>query len=102
MPAIITKLPTYSDGEIDRAFMREIKNGFKMERATEDAREALVAEEAKENVGVVHPTLGRPIANFDARTYFRLIKKYGQEEVHSVEFLKDYQKRFPHLSPNAI
>ena len=99
---IITKLPTYSDGEINRAFMREIKTGFKLERETEDAREAVVAKEAKENVGVKHAVLGRPVASFDARTFFRLIQKYGHEEVHSVEFLKDYQKRFPHLSPNAI
>ncbi len=99
---IITKLPTYSDGEINRAFMREIKNGFKLERETEDAREAAVAKEAKGNVGVEHPVLGRPIASFDSRTFFRLIQKYGHEEVHSTEFLKDYQKRFPHLSPNAI
>lgn len=99
---IITKLPTYSDGEINRAFMREIKNGFKMERETEAGRVAQAASEAQENVGQTHPTLGKCVANIPAREYFRLISKYGQEEVHSPEFLKDYQKRFQHLSPNAI
>ena len=34
--------------------------------------------------------------------FFRLTSKYGHEEVHSKEFLKDYNKRFPELSPNEI
>jgi hypothetical protein len=37
-----------------------------------------------------------------AREFFRLTSKYGHEEVHSKEFLKDYNKRFPELSPNEI
>jgi hypothetical protein len=47
MTQIITALPRYSDGEIDRAFMREIKNGFKREQATEKYRVAQAAREAK-------------------------------------------------------
>ncbi len=47
MDVIIPKLKRYSDGEIDRAFMREIKNGFKLERETEHKRVAAAAKEAK-------------------------------------------------------
>jgi hypothetical protein len=47
MTQIITKLPRYSDGEIDRAFMREIESGFKLERETEKERIEAVAKEAK-------------------------------------------------------
>ena len=97
---IITSLPRYDDGEINRAFMREIETGFKMERAKEQDRINATAKEAKPNVGKTHPVLGKCVANIPARDYFRLVKKYGAEHVHSKEFLKYYNKKFPELSPN--
>ncbi len=102
MDVIIPKLKRYSDGEIDRAFMREIKNGFKLERETEHKRVAAAAKEAKKLKGTVHPVLGKPVASIPPREYFRLIKKYGHDTVHSKEFLKYYNKKFPELSPNKI
>ena len=102
MDIIVPNLKRYSDGEIDRAFMREIKNGFKLERETEHKRVAAAAKEAKKLKGTVHPVLGRPVASIPPREYFRLIKKYGQDTVHSKEFLKYYNKKFPELSPNKI
>ena len=102
MDIIIPNIKRYSDGEIDRAFMREIKNGFKLEKATEQKRYNQAVKEAAQLKGTVHPTLGRPIATMPARELFRLTSKYGHEEVHSKEFLKDYNKRFPELSPNEI
>ena len=102
MDVIIPKLKRYSDGEIDRAFMREIKNGFKLERETEHKRVAAAAKEAKKLKGTVHPVLGKPVASIPPREYFRLIKKYGQDTVHSKEFLKYYNKKLPALSPNKI
>jgi hypothetical protein len=102
MDIIIPNIKRYSDGEIDRAFMREIKNGFKLEKATEQKRYKQAVKEAAQLKGTVHPTLGRPIATMPAREFFRLTSKYGHEEVHSKEFLKDYNKRFPELSPNEI
>jgi hypothetical protein len=86
MDIIIPNIKRYSDGEIDRAFMREIKNGFKLEKATEQKRYNQAVKEAAQL----------------AREFFRLTSKYGHEEVHSKEFLKDYNKRFPELSPNEI
>jgi hypothetical protein len=35
-----------------------------------------------------------------AREFFRLTKKYGNDTVHSKEFIQDYNKRFKDLSPN--
>jgi hypothetical protein len=102
MDIIIPNLKRYSDGEIDRAFMNEIKNGFKIERETESKRVAQAAKEAKELRGKVHPVLGKPVATSPHREYFRLIKAYGRETVHSKEFLKYYNKKFPELSPNKI
>lgn len=100
MPEIITSLPRYSDGEIDRAFMREITNGFNREKATEKDRVKQATKEASELKGTEHPVLGRPVATMPAREFFRLTQKYGHEEVHSKKFIQYYNKKFPELSPN--
>ena len=93
---IITNLPRYSDGEIDRAFMKEIVTGFKREKETEKERVKQAAKQSSGLRGTTHPTLG----TIPAREFFRLTQKYGQETVHSKEFLKYYNKKFPELSPN--
>jgi len=102
MDIIVPNLKRYSDGEIDRAFMNEIKNGFKLERKTEKQRIEGAAKEARALRGTTHPTLGKPVASIPPREYFRLIQKYGRETVHSKEFLKYYNKKFPELTPNKI
>jgi hypothetical protein len=102
MDIIIPNFKRYSDGEIDRAFMKEIKTGFKLERETEHKRVQQAKKEAQELKGKTHPTLGKPVATIPAREFFRLTKKYGHETVHSKEFLKYYNKKFPELSPNKI
>ena len=99
---IITKIPKHSDGEVDRAFMREIKNGFNLEKANEKQRTQIAAKEAAEHKGKTHPVLGKCVATIPARDYFRLTKKYGQEAVHSKEFLHYYNNKFPEMSPNKI
>ena len=102
MDIIIPKIKRYSDGEIDRAFMNEIHNGFKLEKQTEHKRVQQARKEAQELKGKTHPSLGKPVATIPAREFFRLTKKYGHETVHSKEFLKYYNKKFPELSPNKI
>lgn len=102
MDIIIPNFKRYSDGEIDRAFMKEIKTGFKLERETEHKRVAQARKETKELRGKTHPTLGKPVATMPAREFFRLTKKYGHDQVHSKEFLKYYNKKFPELSPNKV
>ncbi len=72
------------------------------EEATEHERVNIARKEAKTNVGKTHPVYGRCIATIPAREYFRLVKNYGQEEVHSKEFLKYFQKEMPDLSPNKL
>ena len=102
MDIIVPNIKRYSDGEIDRAFMKEIKTGFNLEKQTEQKRVAQATKEAKELRGKTHPVLGKPVATMPAREFFRLTQKYGQETVHSKEFLKYYNKKFPELSPNKI
>jgi hypothetical protein len=48
------------------------------------------------------PGLGRCIGVIPEWEFFRMQQKYGHKEVHSKEFMKYYQKKFPHLSPNKI
>lgn len=102
MDIITPNSKTYSDEEIDRALMQEIQESLQLERATEKDRYQQAAKEAHQLKGTIHPTLGRPVATMPAREFFRLVKKYGQETVHSKEFLKYYNKKFPELSPNKI
>jgi hypothetical protein len=102
MTEIITKLPRYSDGEIDRAFMNEIVNGFKIEKETEHLRVKQARKEAQALKGTTNPALGKPVAVMPAREFFRLTKKYGHDAVHSKEFLRYYNKKFSDLSPNKI
>ena len=102
MDIIIPNIKKYSDGEIDRAFMKEIKTGFNLERQTEQKRVAQAVKEAKELRGKTHPVLGKPVTTIPAREFFRLTQKYVTATVHSKEFLKYYNKKFPELSPNKI
>ena len=75
---IITDIPkSFTTGEIDAAFMAEIKSGFKLERETEHVRVDQARKEASEHKGKVHPTLGRCVATMPARDFFRLTNKYG-------------------------
>ena len=83
--------------------MREIKLGFHAEKVTEGVRTRKAAEYAKEFKGSKDvPGLGRHVAAIPEREYYRLVQKYGHAEVHSDGFLKDFQKRFPHLATNKI
>lgn len=99
---IITSVPRYSDGEINRAFMREIQNGFKLERETEQSRVQIAEKEAAQERGKTHPALGQCVATIPARDFFRMVNKYGHEEVHSEEFIKYYQKKYSSMAPNKI
>lgn len=80
--------------------MKELKQGFQLEKNTEHLRVAQARKEAGELKGKTHPVLGKPVAVMPAREFFRLTKKYGHENVHTAEFIRDYNKRFPELSPN--
>lgn len=102
---IITALPKYSDGTMMAALEREIRTGFQLEKATQEARERAAAKEAATYRGVRNPLMHkaglRHVAEIPAREYFRLHKKYGKE-FESKEFMRDFQKRFPHLSTNRV
>jgi len=100
---IITNIPkSFTTGELDQAFMNEIKSGFKLEKETEKGRVLQAKKEAQEHKGKTHPVFGKCVATIPAREFFRLTSKYGHEQVHSKEFLRYYNKKFSDLSPNKI
>ena len=101
---IITKIPRYTDGEVDRALMREIKTGIALKRAWEGEREKICAQEAEKIKD--HQKFGfknmRCVAVTPAWEWFNMRRKFGHQAMHDKGFIKDYQKRFPHLAPNKI
>lgn len=100
---LITSVPKWSNGEVDRALMREITTGMELKKQWEKRRELEAAKEAAELKG--HRTLkglGKCVAVMPDWEFFRLQQKYGHQEVHSKEFLRSFQKRFSHLAPNKI
>lgn len=100
---LITSFPKYHDGEIHDALMRELKTGLQLKKELERSREIQAAEQAKGLVGQrVVPGLGRCVGVIPEWDFFRMQQKYGAKEVHSKEFMKYYQKKFPHLSPNKL
>ena len=101
---IITSLPKYSDGEVDRALMREITTGIALKQAWENEREKLCAQEAdkiKEHQKFGFKNL-RCVAVTPGWEWFNMRKKYGHQAMHDKGFIKDYQRYFPHLAPNKI
>ena len=44
---IITSIPRYSDGEVNRALMREITTGIALKEAWENEREKICAQEVQ-------------------------------------------------------
>lgn len=97
---IITNIPP-SGTAVRDALIREIKTGFQLQRERErkDELEATAqAKVLKEQKSVKN--LGKCVAVIPADTYYLLNNQYGRDEVHSTEFLRYYNKKYPHLSPN--
>jgi hypothetical protein len=98
---IVTSFPKYADGEIQAALIREIKTGFQLEKATQEKRE--IEARAQAQALKAHRTikgLGKCVGVIPDREFFRLTAKYGHAEVHSKEFMRYFNRKFPELSPN--
>jgi|TARA_R110002051_G_scaffold119937_1_gene193235 hypothetical protein len=98
----IPTAPKYSDAELDNALITEVldQHKLKFHPKKEKAREIQSAKEAKEVTNRTVPGLGKLVATIPYEEFIFLRNKYGEETVLSPPFLKDYNKRFPHLSPN--
>ena len=93
-----------SKDALDAAVIREILTGEQLRRVRdEEKREQQAYRDAAEMKG--HRTvagLGKCVAATPMMEWFAMCQKYGQEAFSDREFLKDFQKRFPHLSPNRV
>jgi hypothetical protein len=98
---IIAKSKQFTDEEIDQELINAVKESFNNEIKTEEARVVMARAQSQAIKGhKTIPGLGKCVAVIPPREYFRLVARYGQEEVHSKEFLRDFNKRFADLSPN--
>ena len=82
--------------KIDDAMIKEFKYGLKLKKAMEDEREiaARMASSLLRRSGTKNVKgLGKHLCEIPDWDYFRMKEKYGQEEVHSKEFLKYLQKK---------
>lgn len=89
---------------VDAAMIDAIKLAYSTEAATEHLRIQEAAEEAQaaRNAPKDVPGLGRLVAVMPERDYFRLIHKYGHEEVHSKGFLRDFQRLNPEMAASKL
>lgn len=97
---IIIPPKQFTEGDMAKAFERELRSGVELKKATEEARERKAAQEAKDLKRTVGG-LGKCVAVVPDWEFFRLKQKYGSE-VQSKEFVKYFQRKFPHLAPNKI
>jgi hypothetical protein len=71
MDIIIPNLKRYSDGEIDRAFMKEIQNGFNLREARQKKqRVAQAAKEAQAPKGDYAPYTWQTSCNYSRKRIF--------------------------------
>jgi hypothetical protein len=99
----IIKQPVITDIEVNKAMMRELTTGIELKKQWENRREIEAAQQAKEKKG--HKTiagLGKCVAVIPEWEFFRMQQKYGSQEVGSKEFIRYFQKKYPHLSPNKV
>lgn len=103
MPHIQLARPKWSEDQIHRALERELRSGIKLKEAVEQRREIEAAHEAATyKQAKTLKSLGKHVAEIPQWEFHNLVKKYGYEEVHSRGFMRDFQKRFPHLSTARV
>ncbi len=93
--------PEFSRQEIGAELRKEIVRSLEIEKATEIERVNVAKAQAsmmRDHKSI--PGLGKCVGVMPAREYFRLVKKYGHETVHSREFMSYFNKKMPELSPN--
>jgi hypothetical protein len=99
MQVLVSNQP--SETAIRDALIHEIKTGLHQIKVNEKIEERRAAAQAAALKQVTPmKDLGKCVAVVPQDEYFRLLKKYGREELNSPEFWRFYNKAFPHLSPN--
>lgn len=84
-----------SDAELTAAVVNELRTGRQFLDSLQQYRERDAREEAKmyRDAGRRRGHQLKHLAEIPQREYLQMIHKYGHEEVHSREFIRDFQKR---------
>jgi hypothetical protein len=96
---IFDKLLEYGlDTQLGRSLHRELITGFQLEKELEKQRVESAASEA-EQMRKAKGKMGdlQAVTTLPGREFFRLLHKYGHEEVHSKQFQRHLHKKMPEL-----
>ncbi len=91
-----------SDDEMTAAVIRELCSGRQLMETKQKFREIAAAQEADTLRNKTNSALGKAVAVIPSHEYFLIRNKYGEDAWHDREFVRDFQKFHPELSPNAI
>jgi hypothetical protein len=91
-----------SEEAMTDALVKELCSGRQLMETKQKFREISAAQEAETLRGVQTGALGRAVAVVPAHEYFLIRNKYGEDAWHDREFIRDFQKFHPEMSPNKI
>lgn len=91
-----------SEDEMTAAVIRELCSGRQLMETKQKFREIAAAQEADNLRNKTNSALGKAVAVIPSHEYFLIRNKYGEDAWHDREFVRDFQKFHPELSPNAI
>ncbi len=84
------------------AVIRELCSGRQLMETKQKFREIAAAQEADTLRNKTNSALGKAVAVIPSHEYFLIRNKYGEDAWHDREFVRDFQKFHPELSPNAL
>jgi len=91
-----------SEEAMTDALVKELCSGRQLMETKQKFREISAAQEADTLRGVKTGALGRAVAVVPTHEYFLIRNKYGEDAWPDREFIRDFQKFHPELSPNAV
>jgi hypothetical protein len=91
-----------SEDEMTAAVIRELCSGRQLMETKQKFREIAAAQEADTLRNKTNSALGKAVAVIPSHEYFLIRNKYGEDAWHDREFVRDFQKFHPELSPNAL
>ena len=91
-----------SEDEMTDAVIRELCSGRQLMETKQKFREIAAAQEADTLRNKTNSALGKAVAVIPSHEYFLIRNKYGEDAWHDREFVRDFQKFHPELSPNSL
>lgn len=91
-----------SEEAMTDALVKELCSGRQLMETKQKFREIAAAQEADTLRNKTNSALGRAVAVVPTHEYFLIRNKYGEDAWHDREFIRDFQKFHPELSPNAV